>query len=76
MRAIVGVLAVDDKAASTSQMARFAKGILASDHNRHALATLTRQRTHAICDAQPPKWITLDMDISVSPNSEDQEGTA
>ena len=27
-------------------------------------------------DAQPPKWITLDMDSSVSPTHGDQEGTA
>ncbi len=27
-------------------------------------------------NAQPPKWITLDMDSSVSPTHGDQEGTA
>ena len=40
MRQIVGGRAVDNQAASTSQMARFKTDILASDHNRDALATL------------------------------------
>ena len=76
MRQIVGGRAVDGQAASTSQMARFETDILASDHNRAALADLPGQWIDAMHDAQPPKWITLDMDSSVSPTHGDQEGTA
>ena len=76
MRQIVGGRAVDYQAASTSQMARFETDILASAHNRAALADLPGQWIDAMHDAQPPKWITLDMDSSVSPTHGDQEGTA
>ena len=67
MRQIVGGRAVDGQAAPTSQMARFETDILASDHNQEALADLPGQWIDAMHDAQPPKWITLDMDSSVSP---------
>ena len=76
MRQIVGGRAVDGQAASTSQMARFETDILASPHNRAALADLPGQWIDAMHDAQPLKWITLDMDSSVSPTHGDQEGTA
>ena len=76
MRQIVGARAVDGQTASTSQMARFETDILASDHNREVLADLPGQWIDAMHDAQPPKWITLDMDSSVSPTHGDQEGTA
>ena len=52
---------MDDQAASTSQMARFETDVLASTHNREALADLPGQWIVAMHDAQPPKWITLDM---------------
>ena len=67
MRQIVGGRAVDGQAASTSQMARFETDILASAHNHASLADLPGQWIDALHDAQPPKWITLDMDSSVSP---------
>ena len=76
MRQIVGGRAVDGQAASTSQMARFETDILASAHNLATLADLPGQWIDAMHDAQPPKWITLDMDSSVSPTHGDQEGTA
>lgn len=76
MRQIVGGRAVDGQAASTSQMARFETEVLTSAHNRVALADLPGQWIDALHDAQPPKWITLDMDSSVSPTHGGQEGTA
>lgn len=76
MRQIVGGRAVDGQAASISQMARFETDILASAHNLATLADLPGQWIDAMHDAQPPKWITLDMDSSVSPTHGDQEGTA
>jgi len=76
IRQIVGGRAVDGQAASTSQMARFETEVLTSAHNRAALADLPGQWIDARHDAQPPKWITLDMDSSVSPTHGGQEGTA
>ncbi|PTN01129.1 DDE family transposase [Rhodovulum imhoffii] len=76
MRQIVGGRAVDGQAASTSQMARFETDILTSPHNLAALADLPGQWIDAMHDAHPPKWITLDMDSSVSLTHGDQEGTA
>jgi hypothetical protein len=76
MRQIVGGRAVDGQAASTSQMARFETDILASARNLAALADLPGQWVDAMHEAQPPEWITLDMDSSVSPTHGDQEGTA
>ncbi len=76
MHQIVGGRAFDGQAASTSQMALFETDILASAHNRAALADLPDQWIDAMYDAQPPKRITLDMDSSVSPTHGDQEGTA
>jgi hypothetical protein len=76
MRQIVGGRAVDGQAASTSQMARFETDILASGRNLATLVDLPGQWIDAMHDAQPPRWITLDMDSSVSPTHGDQEGTA
>ena len=76
MRQIVGGRAVDGQAASASQMARFETDILSSTYNRATLADLPGQWIDAMHNAQPPKWITLDMDSSVSPTHGDQEGTA
>ena len=76
MRQIVGGLAVDGQAASTSQMVRFETDILASALNLATLADLPGQWVDAMHNAQPPKWITLDMYSSVSPTHGDQDGTA
>lgn len=76
MRQIIEGRAVDGYAASSSQMGRFETEVLATAANREALADLPGQWIDAMHAAQPPKWITLDMDSSVSPTHGDQEGTA
>ncbi|MCH2166038.1 MAG: IS1380 family transposase [Marinovum sp.] len=76
MRQIIGGRAVDGQAASSSQMGRFETEVLATAANRGALADMPGQWIEAIHDAQPTKWITLDMDSSVSPTHGAQEGTA
>lgn len=67
MRQFVGGRAALGHAASTSQMARFETDILASTYNRAALADLPGQWIDTMHEAQPPKWISLDMDSSVRP---------
>ena len=76
MRQVVGGRAVDAKAASASQMGRFETEVLATADNRVALADLAGQWIDRVHAAAPPKWITLDMDSSVSPTHGAQEGTA
>ena len=76
MRQIVGGRAVDHQAASASQMGRFETEVLTTPENLAALADMPGRwidRHHA---AKPLKWITLDMDSSVSPTHGTQEGTA
>ena len=67
MRQFVGGRAALGHAASTSQMTRFETDILASTYNRAALADLPGQWIDTMHEAQPPKWISLDMDSSVRP---------
>ena len=76
MRQVVGGRAVDAKAASSSQMGRFETEVLATSDNRTALADLSGQWIDRIHERKPPKWITLDMDSSVSPTHGAQEDTA
>ena len=76
MRQVVGGRAVDAKAASSSQMGRFETELLATTDNRAALADLSGQWIDRIHERKPPKWITLDMDSSVSPTHGAQEDTA
>jgi hypothetical protein len=76
MRQVVGGRAVDAKAASASQMGRFETEVLATSDNRTALADLSGQWIDRVHGRKPPKWITLDMDSSVSPTHGAQEGTA
>ena len=76
MRQVVGGRAVDAKAASSSQMGRFETEVLATSDNRTALADLSGQWIDRIHERKPPKWITLDMDSSVSPTHGTQEDTA
>ena len=76
MRQVVGGRAVDAKAASASQMGRFETEVLATAANRAALADLFGQWIDRVHSATPSKWITLDMDSSVSPTHGTQEGTA
>lgn len=76
MRHVVGGRAVDMTAASASQMGRFETEVLATADNRAALADLSGQWIDQVHERNPPKWITLDMDSSVSPTHGAQEGTA
>jgi hypothetical protein len=76
MRQVVGGRAVDAKAASASQMGRFETEVLAKTDNRAALAEMSGHWIDRVHSATPPKWITLDMDSSVSPTHGAQEGTA
>ena len=75
MRQVVGGRAVDGSAASTSQMGRFETEVLATTDNRSALADMSRQWIDRFHERKPPKWITLDMDSSVSPTHGAQQGT-
>ncbi len=76
MRQVVGGRAVDARAASSSQMGRLETEVLATSDNRTALADLSGQWIDRIHERKPPKWITLDMDRSVSPTHGTQEDTA
>jgi len=76
MRQVVGGRAVDGSAASASQMGRFETDVLATADNRTALADMSGQWIDRFHERKPPKWITLDMDSSVSPTHGAQEGTA
>ena len=76
MRQVVAGRAVDARAASASQMGRFETEVLATADNRAALADLSGHWIDKVHAAVPPKWITLDMDSSVSPIHGAQEGTA
>jgi len=66
MRQVVGGRAVDGSAASASQMGRFETDVLATADNRTALADMSGQWIDRFHERKPPKWITLDMDSSVS----------
>jgi len=76
MRQVVGGRVVDAKAASASQMGRFETEVLATTDNRTALTDLSGQWIDRAHECKPPRWITLDMDSSVSPTHGTQEGTA
>ncbi len=76
MRQVVGGRAVDANAASASQMGRFETEVLATPDNRTALADMSGQWIDRFHERKPLKWITLDMDSSVSPTHGAQEGTA
>lgn len=76
MRQIVGGRAVDQKAASASQMGRFETEVLTTPDNLATLPDMPGHWIDRLQEAVPPKWITLDMDSSVSPTHGEQEGTA
>ena len=76
MRWVVGGRAVAKQAASTSQMGRFETEFLAADENLAALADLSGQWIDRVHARYPPKAIVLDMDSSVSPTDDEQEGSA
>ena len=76
MRQIVGGRAVNQKAASASQMGRFETEVLTTPDNLATLPDMPGHWIDRLHEAVPPKWITLDMDSSVSPTHGEQEGTA
>ena len=76
MRQVVGGRAVDAQAASASQMGRFETETLPTPENRAALADLNGQWIDRFHERKGLKYITLDMDSSVSPTHGEQEGTA
>ena len=76
MRQVVGGRAVDAQAASASQMGRFETETLPTPENRAALADLNDQWIDRFNERKGLKYITLDMDSSVSPTHGEQEGTA
>ena len=76
MRQIVGGRAVNARAASASQMGRFETDVLTRADNRTAMADMSGQWIDRFHERKPPRWITLDMDSSVSPTHGAQEGTA
>lgn len=76
MRQVVGGHAVDAQAASASQMGRFETETLATAENRASLADLNGQWIDRFHDCKGLKYVTLDMDSSVSPTHGEQEGTA
>ena len=76
MRQVVGGRAVDATAASASQMGRFETEGLATTDNRTALTDVSGHWIDRVHERNPPTWITLDMDSSVSPTHGAQEGTA
>ena len=76
MRQVVGGRAVDAQAASASQMGRFETETLPTPENRAALADLNGQWIDRFHDRMGLRYITLDMDSSVSPTHGDQEGSA
>lgn len=73
---IVGGRAVDHQAASTSQMGRFETEVLTTPENLAALADMRWRWIDRAQAERPPKWITLDVDSSVSPPNGAQEGAA
>ncbi|EDQ03420.1 hypothetical protein DSM14862_04074 (plasmid) [Sulfitobacter indolifex] len=76
MRQVVGGRAVDAQAASASQMGRFETETLALSENQAALADLNGPWIDRFHDRNGLKYITLDMESSVSPTHGDQEGAA
>lgn len=76
MRQLIGGRAVEDQAASASQMGRFETEVLTTPGNLAALADMPGRWIDRVHARAPLKWITLDMDSSVSPTHGDQEGTA
>ncbi len=76
MRTIVDRKGLDRMAASTSQMGRFETEWLTTDSNLAALSDLSGVWIDRVHDRRPPKMIIRDMDSSVSPTYDEQEGAA
>ena len=76
MRQIVGRRAVDRRAASTSQMARFETEVLTQPQNLSALMVMPGKWVEGVRQAKPIEKLILDLDSSVSETYGKQEGTA
>jgi len=76
MRQVVGDRAVDRRAASTSQMARFETEVLTQPLNLAALMALPGKWIDGVRQAKPIKKLILDLDSSVSETYGQQEGSA
>ncbi len=75
MRQVVGGRAVDHRAASTSQMARFETEVLRQRQNLAALMALPGKWVDGVRQTKPIKKLTLDLDSSVSETYGQQEGS-
>jgi hypothetical protein len=76
IRWVVGDRAIQEAAASASQMGRFETAWLTQPENLAALAALPGRWIDAVHRRRPPKVVVLDMDSSESPTYGDQEGSA
>jgi hypothetical protein len=76
MRQVVGGRAVDHRAASTSQMARFETKVLTQPRNLTALRALPGQWVDRVRHGKPIQKLILDLDSSVSETYGQQEGSA
>src|SRR5215210_4736952 len=76
MRWVVGGRAVQEAAASASQMGRFETEWLTRPDNLAALADLSGRWIDKVHERRPPRIVVLDMDSSESPTYGEQEGSA
>ena len=76
MRYVVGGMAKDKQAASTSQMGRFETDVLTQPKNLAALTDLSGSWIDRVHQGKPIREIILDLDSSVSETYGEQEGTA
>src|SRR5919198_3309542 len=76
MRWVVGDRAIQEAAASASQMGRFETKWLSRAENLAALADLPGRWIDTVHRRRPPRVIVLDMDSSESPTYGEQDGSA
>jgi hypothetical protein len=76
MRWAVGDRAVQEAAASASQIGRFETEWLTRPENLAALADLPGRWVETVHARRPPRTVVLDMDSSESPTHGEQEGSA
>ncbi len=76
MRWVVGGRAIQEAAASASQMGRFETEWLTRPENLAAVADLPGRWIKTVHQRRPPRIVVLDMDSSESPTYGDQEGSA
>jgi hypothetical protein len=76
MRQVIGGRAVENQAASTSQMGRFETDVLTTSENLEVLAKLSGQWIDKVRKYYRDDYVILDMDSSVSETYGKQEGSA